>query len=164
MGDDAACLEQNDARSEQQGFAKVVGDEDDGFAEAAGEGAELALQVRRASRDRARRTARPSEESAGSAARARATPTRWRWPPESSRGRRFANSAGSRPTRCSSSSTRAAMRAASHFSSVGNEGDVFGDREMREEAGFLNDVSDAAAEPDGVPLGGGAVLDEDLPL
>src|SRR6266851_1031175 len=55
----------------------------------------------------------------GSAARARATPTRWRWPPESSRGRRAANLAGSRPTRRNNSSTRAAIREASHFSSAG---------------------------------------------
>src|SRR5712692_9756207 len=55
----------------------------------------------------------------GSAARARATPTRWRWPPESSRGRRCANSRGSRPTRWSISSTRAATRGAFHFSKMG---------------------------------------------
>src|SRR5216683_7073650 len=55
----------------------------------------------------------------GSAARARATPTRCRWPPESSRERRRANSRGSRPTSWSISSTRAAMRAGSHFSKVG---------------------------------------------
>src|SRR6266571_3167784 len=55
----------------------------------------------------------------GSAARARATPTRCRWPPESSRERRRANSRGSRPTSWSISSTRAAVRAGSHFSKVG---------------------------------------------
>src|SRR5713101_994842 len=55
----------------------------------------------------------------GSAARARATPTRWRCPPESSCGLRDANSTGSRPTRVRSSLTREEIRAASHFSSVG---------------------------------------------
>ncbi len=42
---DAAGLKKNNARCEQQGFAKVVGDKDDGFAEAAGEIAEFALKV-----------------------------------------------------------------------------------------------------------------------
>lgn len=42
----------------------------------------------------------------GSAARARATPTRCCWPPESWRGYRPWNSRGSRPTRSSISSTR----------------------------------------------------------
>ena len=41
----------------------------------------------------------------GSTARARATHTRWRWPPDSSWGYRFANDAG-RPTCSSSRSTR----------------------------------------------------------
>src|ERR1035438_10007769 len=54
----------------------------------------------------------------GFAASARATPTRCRWPPESSRGSRFANSVGSNPTSCNSSATRAAMRVFSHFSSI----------------------------------------------
>mgnify|MGYP007135456587 CR=1 FL=1 len=33
---------------------------------------------------------------------------------------------------------------------------------MRKEACFLNDVADAAAETDGVGVGGGAAFDEDL--
>src|SRR6266478_5509757 len=53
----------------------------------------------------------------GSAARARATPTRWRWPPESSRGRRPANSAGSSPTRQSNSRTRSRIFGSGHASS-----------------------------------------------
>ena len=44
-GDNATGFQQNDAGGEQQGFAQVVGDENDGFAEAAGEGAELALKL-----------------------------------------------------------------------------------------------------------------------
>ena len=55
----------------------------------------------------------------GSAASARATPTRCLCPPESSRGRRSANSAGSSPTSLSSSPTRAAVRRPPHFSSDG---------------------------------------------
>src|SRR5258708_29542577 len=44
-GNDAAGFEQDDAGSEKQRFAEIVGDEDDGLAEAAGEGAEFALEL-----------------------------------------------------------------------------------------------------------------------
>src|SRR5258708_22651792 len=43
-GDDAPRFEQGDARGEQERFAEVMSDEDDGLAEAAGQGAEFALQ------------------------------------------------------------------------------------------------------------------------
>ena len=45
-----------------------------------------------------------------------------------------------------------------------DEGDVFRHGEMGEEAGVLNDVPDAAAEADGVPLRSGAVLNENFAL
>jgi hypothetical protein len=45
VGDDASTFEKYDARGEEQRFAKVVGDEDDGLAEAAREGAEFALKL-----------------------------------------------------------------------------------------------------------------------
>ena len=58
---------------------------------------ELALQLRRAgsrpapgSRRRARRRARRAPSARGFSASARATPMRWRWPPENSCGKRFA--------------------------------------------------------------------------
>jgi hypothetical protein len=44
-GNDAAVFEQDYAGGEEQGFSQIVSDEDDGFAEAAGEGAELALEL-----------------------------------------------------------------------------------------------------------------------
>jgi hypothetical protein len=43
---DTAGFEQNDARREKQGFAQIVGDEDNGFAKAARERAEFALEFR----------------------------------------------------------------------------------------------------------------------
>jgi hypothetical protein len=43
-GDDAAGLEQNDARRQEERFAEIVGDEDDGLAEAASQIAEFALK------------------------------------------------------------------------------------------------------------------------
>jgi len=45
-----------------------------------------------------------------------------------------------------------------------NKGNVFRDREVREEAGILNNVSDATAEADGVPIAGRRCLGEDFPL
>ncbi len=43
-GDDASGVEKGDARGEKKSFANVVRDENDGLAETAGEGAELALK------------------------------------------------------------------------------------------------------------------------
>ena len=40
--------------------------------------------------------------------------------------------------------------------------DVFGDREVREQARFLNDVTNPAAQPDGVPRGGGPAFHQNL--
>jgi len=45
-GDDAALFQEDDAGGEEQGFAKIVSDEDDGFLEPASEGTELALKFR----------------------------------------------------------------------------------------------------------------------
>src|SRR5260370_41354931 len=42
---DSAIFEKNDARGEEERFAKVVGDKDDGFAETAGDRAEFALKL-----------------------------------------------------------------------------------------------------------------------
>ena len=49
------------------------------------------------------------------------------------------------------------------FFQCGHQADVFGDGEMGEKSGFLNNVADAAAQANGIPLGGGAALDEHLP-
>jgi len=43
-GDKTARVEESDALAEEKGFADVVGDEDDGFVEAPGEGPEFALK------------------------------------------------------------------------------------------------------------------------
>ena len=57
--------------------------------------------------------------SGGSAASARATPTRCCWPPESCLGYRSRYCAGSNPTRSSISSTRSEMRFFFHLSNLG---------------------------------------------
>lgn len=43
-GDKTSGVKEGNAMAEKKGFADVVGDEDDGFVEAAGEGAEFALK------------------------------------------------------------------------------------------------------------------------
>ncbi len=43
----------------------------------------------------------------------------------------------------------------------GDKGDVLRNREMGKEAGLLDDITDAAAEANGVPFCRGAILDED---
>ena len=45
VNDDAAAFEEDDARGEQERFAKIVGDKDNGLAEAASEGAEFTLKL-----------------------------------------------------------------------------------------------------------------------
>jgi len=44
-GNNAAGFEQDNAGGKEQRFAQIVSDEDDSFAEAAGEGAEFALEL-----------------------------------------------------------------------------------------------------------------------
>jgi len=44
QGDKTSGMKEGDALAEKEGFADVVGDEDDGFVEAAGEGPEFALK------------------------------------------------------------------------------------------------------------------------
>jgi hypothetical protein len=45
VGDNAAALKKDDAGGEEQRFTEIMGDEDDGFAEAAGEGPEFTLKL-----------------------------------------------------------------------------------------------------------------------
>ena len=79
----------------------------------------------------------------GSAARARATPTRCRSPPDSWPGSGRGTSPGSRPTRPSSSSDRSRWRAFGQPSRRGTVADVLADRLVREQADLLDDVADA---------------------
>ena len=57
-----------------------------------------------------------------------------------------------------------ALRNASRipFFQFGNQSDILCDGEVGEQSAFLNDVPDAAAQANGIPLGGGAALDEHL--
>src|SRR5579885_2964407 len=96
------------------------------------------------------------KSSAGSAASARATPTRCRCPPESCLGRR-ALSSGSRPTSRNNSDPltnpfRRPTLARRHETDVPFHGKV------REKATFLNHVAHPPPEFDGVPLACGPPL------
>jgi len=162
-GNDAAGFQQNDAGSKQQGFPQIVSDENDGFAEAAGECTKFTLKL-----------------SAGDGIEG----AKW-FIHQQDRGIR-GKGAGHTDTLTlpSRELPRAALcefaRIEAHelehflnsrggasripFFQSRNEGDILCHSEMGEETGVLDDVADAAAEADGVPIGGGATLHEDLPL
>ena len=99
--------------------------------------------------------------SGGSAASARATPTRWRCPPESCAGYRPAISCG-RPIR-SSSSAHARRRAPLVPAEQPRDGrDVLADRAVREQADLLDHVADLAPQLDLVAVAHAAAADEDV--
>ena len=162
-GNDAADFEQDDARGEEQGLAQIVSDKDDGLAEAAGEGAKFALEfgagdgIQRAKRLVHEQDGRISGKGAGNA-----------YALTLSAGK-FAGAAVGKFSRVKSDEGQELTNANSGATAIPsfecrNEADVFRDSEMGEESGILNDVSDAAAETDGIPIGGGAILDEDFPF
>lgn len=160
-GNDAAGFEQDDTRGEEQGFAQIVSDQNDGLAEAAGEGAELTLEfgagdgIKRAERLVHEQDGRIGGQGAGDAYALTLAPGK------------FAGAASCELLRIEADKlkhfidSRSSARGVPRFE-AGHEADVFRDGEMGEEAGILNDVSDAAAEADGIPGGGGAILNEDF--
>ena len=162
-GHDAASFEQDDTRSEQQSFAQVVSDEDDGFAEAAGEGAEFTLQLgARDGVERAEWLVHEQNRGIGgkSAGNAHALALA---------ARKFAGAAVRKfswlkPHKYKEFTDTSRRAAAVPFFQRGNESDVFRDGEMRKEAGLLNDVTDASAEAYEIPIAGGALLDQDFTL
>src|SRR2546425_8696663 len=135
-------------------------DKNDCFAEATGESAELALElgagdgVERAEGLVHEENRRVGGESAGDAdALPLAT-------------REFAGAAAGEFARIEADKLEHFVNAGGDaggipFFQSGNEGDVFRNREMGEKAHLLNNVSDAAAKADGVPIDGGAVMDKD---
>ncbi len=160
-GDDEADFEQDNARGEKQCFAQIVRDENDGLAEAADKSAEFALKL--GAGDGIERAEGLVHEQNGGIS---------------------CESAGHADalTLASGEFARAAMREFArieadkmeHFidtlgSASGipafegrDESDVFRNREMGEEAGILNDVTDATAETDRVPRGGRPFLNKDF--
>ncbi len=88
--------------------------------------------------------------SGGSAASARATPTRWRWPPESSRGSRAENSPGGSPTVSSKLVGAGAALLLRPAQQPRHRLDVLAHRPVRKEAALLDDVADPAAQGRGL--------------
>ncbi len=99
----------------------------------------------------------------GSAASARATPTRCRSPPESWLGKRSRYFAGSRPTRPSSSSDRSRWRVLRPAEQPGHGRDVLADRLVREQADLLDHVADAPPKVGQLARPGIDAVDEDPP-
>jgi len=161
IGDDAAVFEKDDARGEEQRFAKIVGDEDDGLAETARESAEFALKlcasdgIERAEGLVHQENGRIGGEGAGDAdALALAA-------------REFVRAARGEFGVVEADESKEFVDASSSAGSIpffkgGDERDVLGNREMGEKTCFLNYITDAAAEANGIPLGGGTTADDDL--
>lgn len=162
-GDDAAFFEQHNARGEQQGFAEIMRDEDYGLAEAASERREFTLEfsagdgIERAERFIHQEYRRIGRKGAGNADAltlaagelAGVAVRKFRWI-KSNEGQEFSDSNGSAAT--------------VPFFKGRHEGDILRDRKVREEASILNNISDAAAQTDGVPITGRDALDKDLPF
>jgi len=162
-GDNATGLEQDYARSEQECFTQIVGDEYDGFAQAADEGAEFALKfgagngIERTERLVHQKYRRISGEgTCDPHALALAAG-------------KFAGEAMRKVARIKADEMEHFLYAGGSARGVpvfqsGNEGYVLRNREMGKEAGLLDDITDAAAEANGVPFCRGAILDEDYAL
>ena len=91
-----------DAIGQRLRLLQVVGDQQHRDVERRGAAPRSPPSAARASCGRRRRTARRAAAPCGSRASARASATRWRWPPESWSGRR-----ASRPSRCTRASSDA---------------------------------------------------------
>jgi hypothetical protein len=161
VGDDAAALKKDDARGEQQRFTEIVGDEDDGFAEAAGKGAEFALKlgagngierteglVHKEDRRVGSKSPRYADALALSARKFVRLPRRELDGIKAHEGEKFIDAGGG-------------ASGVPMFKS-GDKRNVLGHAEMGEKPRFLNYIADAAAEPNGIPFGGGAAADDDL--
>ena len=158
-GDDAAGLEENDARGEQQSFAKVMGDEDDGLAEPTNEFAELALEFGAGDRiERAEWLVHQQNGWIGSEGAGYANTL-------ALAAGKFVRAAGGEFVRIETDEGEEffdALRNTSRlpFFQFGNQTDILCDGEVGEQPAFLNDVADAAAQANGIPLGGRTALDE----
>ena len=161
VGDDTSAFEEDDAGGEQERFAKIVGDKDDGFAEAAGQGAEFALKlgacdgvesaeglVHQENRRVGGEGASDADAltlAAGELVRS-AIAVFCRF--ETDQGKELIDASGG-------------ARGIPFFERR-DERNVLGDREMGEKACVLNYIPDAAAQTDGIPIGGGATKNGDL--
>lgn len=156
-----AGLKKRYARPEKHGLAEIVCDEDDGLAEAPGEGAEFALKfgardgIKSAERLVHEKNRRIGSQGAGDADA-------------------LALASGKLPGKARRELGRIEADQKQEFLDAGadsrgipffearDEGDVLCNGKVRKEPAFLNNVSNAAAKTNGVGVGGGAAFDEDL--
>ena len=162
-GNDAACFEQNDARGEEQSFSQIVRDENDGFSETPSQGAEFALQlgtrdgIERAEGLVHQQNGRIDGESTSDAdALALAA-------------RKFTGAAIGKfrwvkPNQSQELANAHSGAATVPFFERGDERDVFSHSEMGKEASFLDHVTNASPQADGVPSGSGATADQNFPF
>ena len=147
--------------SQEEGFANVVGNEDDGFFQAGSERFELALKL--GARDGIEGAEGFIHEEDG---RIGGESARYADALALSAGK-FAGAAVSELARVEANKMEHFINASRDaaglpFFQSGNEGDVLRDGEMREEARILDDVTNAAAEVNGVPFRGGTAMHENL--
>jgi len=158
-GDDVAGLEKNDARGEQQSFAKVVGDEDDGLAEATNEFAELALEFGAGDRiERAEGLVHQQNEWIGSEGPGHANTL-------TLASGKLVRAAGGEFVRIETDEDEEFFDSLGNasrlpFFQFGNQTDILCDGEVGEQSAFLNNVPDAAAQANGIPLAGRTALDD----
>lgn len=146
-------MKKRDARAKKQGFAKIVGNEDDGFAEAAGERTEFALKLGTSYRiESAKWLVHEKDGRVGgegtSDADALALTTG-----------EFARAAVGEFGRVETDEVKQFVDARANAGGVplfesGHEGDVLSDGVVRKKAGVLDNISDSAAQADGVGVGG----------
>jgi hypothetical protein len=162
-GNDVAGFEQHNARSEEQSFAQIVSDENDGFAQPASERAKFALKlgagdgIKRAERLVHKQYWRIDSEGASEADALTLAAGKLAWVAVGKFSR-------IKPNECQQFSYADRGSAAIPFFERRNETHIFRDSEMREKPGILNHIADATAKADGVPVGSGTILDEDFPL
>jgi len=160
---DAASLKEHNARGEEQGFVQIVCDENNGFAEAAGERAEFALKlgasdwIKRPKRLVHQQDGRIGSKGAGDSDALALTTGK------------FARTAICEFPRVKANEVEHFLNARGGASGFplfqnGNESHIFRNRKMREETGVLDNVTNASAKADQIPSPGRALLDEDFPL
>jgi hypothetical protein len=159
VSDNPAIFKEDYAGGEQERFAKIVGNENDGFAETAREGAEFALKFRAGHGIKS--TERLVHQENGRVGRKSASD------PDALAlaAREFARPATAVLCRFKTDKRKELVDASNRASGIpffegGDKRDVLGNGEMGEKTSVLNYIADAPAQSDGVPIGRGAATDD----
>jgi len=162
-GDDAARFQQNNARGHQQGLTEIVGNEDDGLAEAAGQSAEFTLELGARDRiERAKRLVHQQNRRIGGKGASHADPL-------TLASGKLARAPMGKFARIEADKLQHLIDAGGRASGIPilqirNQGDIFRHREMRKQPRILNDVADAAAQANKVPPARCPALDKNFPF